>query len=336
MTDTTHEPNINEQIEALLKLGIPTIEVYKKTCEILFYQYGTVPTTTKLYSLIKKGSMSTPAKAINEFWASHREKARLQITVPGLPEIVKTQFENALSETWKMASERGMVAAQEQQRAHLTELQQFETTIEMLRQDNQKLHDNVAESEQEARAKDSTIKELELRIGHGQLELSIESQRLKDATNQIEELKRQLDQSRQDFLSESLRLSKEYEKAQDRLKDHENRALMEIERERQSTIKANKEADLAKHQNVEITRNYEKRLANELEKLEAVVTELKITKVRLEMCSNDLSESKEIQNNLTKANAQLEARVEHLNNLLIESSANKNPQKRKSHKTQKV
>ncbi len=36
--------------------------LYREVCGLLFFRYGVTPTANKLYSLVRKGSMGTPAE----------------------------------------------------------------------------------------------------------------------------------------------------------------------------------------------------------------------------------------------------------------------------------
>ncbi|GAB3552032.1 hypothetical protein GCM10027343_37040 [Noviherbaspirillum agri] len=52
---------------------------------LLFFRYGITPTTNKLYQLVRKGSMSAPAEALNKFWEDLRDKSRVRIEHRDLP-----------------------------------------------------------------------------------------------------------------------------------------------------------------------------------------------------------------------------------------------------------
>ncbi|WP_196303791.1 DNA-binding protein, partial [Ralstonia solanacearum] len=47
------------------------------------------PTANKLYSLVRKGSMSTPTDVLNRFWQDLRDKTRVKINHPELPDAMK-------------------------------------------------------------------------------------------------------------------------------------------------------------------------------------------------------------------------------------------------------
>ncbi|MFD2274300.1 DNA-binding protein [Undibacterium arcticum] len=51
-----------------------TQDLYREVCVLLFFRYGMTPTANKLYQLVRKGSMTAPAEALNKFWEDLREK----------------------------------------------------------------------------------------------------------------------------------------------------------------------------------------------------------------------------------------------------------------------
>lgn len=67
-----------------------TPDLYHEVYVLLFFRYGITPTTNKLYQLVRKGTMSAPAEAFNKFWENLRDKSRVRIEHPDLPESLKT------------------------------------------------------------------------------------------------------------------------------------------------------------------------------------------------------------------------------------------------------
>jgi hypothetical protein len=52
-----------------------------RVCALLFFRFGQTPTANRLYQLVKRGSMGTPAAVLGEFWTELREKSRVRIGV---------------------------------------------------------------------------------------------------------------------------------------------------------------------------------------------------------------------------------------------------------------
>ena len=58
-----------------LKVEFPkTRELYREVCALLFFRFGVAPTANRLYHLVRRGTMSTPASVLRECWAELREQ----------------------------------------------------------------------------------------------------------------------------------------------------------------------------------------------------------------------------------------------------------------------
>jgi GH24 family phage-related lysozyme (muramidase) len=78
-TPATAEARLQAEIEALRARYADTQDLYREVCVVLFFRHGITPTANKLYQLVRKGSMSAPAEALNRFWETLREKSRIRI-----------------------------------------------------------------------------------------------------------------------------------------------------------------------------------------------------------------------------------------------------------------
>ena len=86
---TAEDQALQADIAALRGRFTETRELYREVCALLFFRYGVTPTANKLYSLVRKGSMSTPSHVLNRFWQDLRDKTRVTIDHPDLPEALK-------------------------------------------------------------------------------------------------------------------------------------------------------------------------------------------------------------------------------------------------------
>ncbi|WEF34529.1 DNA-binding protein [Pseudoduganella chitinolytica] len=99
----TDETRLQADIEALRPRCATTQELYREVCALMFFRYGITPTANRLYQLVRKGSMSAPAEALNKFWAQLREKSRVVIGHPDLPDELKTTAGELVASLWKAA-----------------------------------------------------------------------------------------------------------------------------------------------------------------------------------------------------------------------------------------
>jgi len=318
--ETDFDSDIRQQIQKMMDQGLATIDVYKRTCEILFFQHGVVPTPTKLYGLVKKGSMGTPTKAVQEFFASQRERSRVDLAIPGMPESLKSGFTDALKETWRLAVELGNASTNAQKEVHQKELYRLQEEMDRLRADNTALETTISRLKQADADKNEHIMDLQETIRQEKTRLTVESKRLQDATQRCNDLEQQLDKARQDFLAESSRLSKEHDSALARLKDHENRALMEIERERQIANKAVKDAITVQKSHTEELNLKNSTIRDISTQLENLKGELNSVKTKLEVSNEDLQASRRNHDEQLRLNGQLQTQLRHLQSKISEES----------------
>lgn len=97
------EAEIIAEIEALKAHDLDTQDLYREVCTILFFRYGITPTANKLYQFVRKGSMSAPAEALARFWSDLREKSRVRIEHPDLPEGLKVAAGELVASLWSQA-----------------------------------------------------------------------------------------------------------------------------------------------------------------------------------------------------------------------------------------
>ncbi len=97
------ERTLLADIEALRGRFPQTQDLYREVCGLMFFRYGVTPTANKLYQLVRKGSMSAPAEALNRFWENLREKSRVTIGHPDLPEALKIATAELAVALWKTA-----------------------------------------------------------------------------------------------------------------------------------------------------------------------------------------------------------------------------------------
>ena len=100
-----NDQKIQAEIEQL-KIQFPqTRDLYREACVLLFFRYGITPTANKLYQYVRKGSMSAPAEALNKFWLDLREKSRIRIERPDLPEQLREAAGDFVVALWVQAQE---------------------------------------------------------------------------------------------------------------------------------------------------------------------------------------------------------------------------------------
>jgi DNA repair exonuclease SbcCD ATPase subunit len=224
-----------------LKVEFPkTRELYREVCALLFFRFGVAPTANRLYNLVRRGTMSTPASVLSEFWAELREKSRVRIEHPDLPTDLSEAAGELIGTLWTRATtsahadltalrdevERKLVGARE-------ELGRTETALEQRTAALLAAQVEIRELERQQAEEAATRKALEAEI-----------KRLGDEAVARE---RELEKVRHTFSRDLEKLRETASRAEERLRATEKRALLEIDRERSAVAKAQKElAEAAK------------------------------------------------------------------------------------------
>ncbi|SAK56318.1 ATPase [Caballeronia temeraria] len=241
------ETRLAAEIERL-KVDFPkTRELYREVCALLFFRFGVPPTANRLYNLVRRGTMSTPASVLGEFWTELREKSRVRIEHPDLPADLSEAAGELIGTLWTRAStsaqaeltalrdevEAQRAEAEQKVVAARAELGRTETALEQRTAALLAAQVEIRELERQQAEEAATRKALEAQI-----------KRLGEAVVARE---RELEKVRDTFSRDLEKLRETANRAEERLRATEKRALLEIDRERSAAAKAQKElAEAAK------------------------------------------------------------------------------------------
>lgn len=216
-----------------------TRDLYRWVCSLLFFRYGITPTTNRLYTLVRKGSMQTVTTSLAAFWADLREKSRVKIDNPAVP----SELISATSELVQAVWERANVEAKAFYHSAIAEAQGQVDVVKGLHQEAENrtaaaeaalastsadlaaLQDSFAQMSDKLAAVQATLDEERGRHG-------ATVARLEEARAEVIALRQSVSDARRDFANE-------LEKARSAAKDEEERGaaterrmLLEIDRER--------------------------------------------------------------------------------------------------------
>lgn len=241
------EQQIQSDVEHL-KMQFPnTRDLYREVCTLLFFRYGITPTANKLYQYVRKGSMSAPAEALNKFWLELREKSRVRIESPDIPEKLKEVAGSLVMTLWDQAQEAARVNT-----FHITA--DAEARIAKAEEENKAAVERITFLERNLRETESRLeialkKASETEKNHAVHihTLTTLEKSLTGLQQERDSLNEQLAQSREGFRQDLQRLNASLSKAEERYRAVEAKALLEIDRERQLSREA--ENQLRKIQN---------------------------------------------------------------------------------------
>ncbi|WP_319238468.1 DNA-binding protein [uncultured Propionivibrio sp.] len=240
-TETVTTPEMAVEIDRL-RLNFPdTQDLYHEVCVLLFFRHGITPTANKLYQLVRKGSMSAPTEALRAFWAELREKSRVRIEQPDLPEALKIAAGEMVSALWNEAR-----AAAEQQLESLHQDAAESIRIAKDAQQNaerqtQSVEQELDQERQNLQTSETRVLQLEKALSGQQASNDALKHQLASAEQQRRALEISLDDARQQFASELEKQRDALKRSEERLEGTEKRALLEIDRERQLACRVQQE-----------------------------------------------------------------------------------------------
>lgn len=240
------QPNIpiENQIQAevdQLRTQFPhTKDLYRETCVLLFFRYGITPTANKLYGLVRKGSMSAPANALDSFWRDLREKSRVRIESPDIPDGLRESIGEMVSAMWRQAQE-GAANNFSQRLAEVSEtVETSKRSVDSIARRNKELEaeaNSLREKLETAEIRNTEIEKLRL----GDTNTLAEQERtIKSLLVERDRLTTSLEDSRKTFSQDLENLNASVRKAEDQYRMLEKRSLLELDKVRQDAIKLEK------------------------------------------------------------------------------------------------
>lgn len=237
------EARLAADIERLKAAFPKTRELYREVCALLFFRFGQTPTANRLYQLVKRGSMGTPAAVLGEFWAELREKSRVRIEHPDLPVDLGAAAGELVATLWTRAT----ASAQAELDALRAEVEAQRTEVEQrvaaARAELERTETALEQRTAALLAAQVEIRELEKAQAEGHATrqaMEVEIARLRSEAAARD---RALAQMREGFSRDLDKLRETAERAEERLRATEKRALLEIDRERGAAAKLQKEVD---------------------------------------------------------------------------------------------
>jgi chromosome segregation ATPase len=231
-----------------LKVEFPkTRELYREVCALLFFRFGVAPTANRLYNLVRRGTMSTPASVLSEFWAELREKSRVRIEHPDLPTDLSDAAGELIGTLWTRATtsaQAELTALRDEVEAQRAEAEQ---KVVAAREELGRTETALEQRTAALLAAQVEIRELERRQAEEAATRKALEAQIKRLGEEALVRERELETVRHIFSRDLEKLRETAGRAEERLRASEKRALLEIDRERSATAKAQKElAEAAK------------------------------------------------------------------------------------------
>lgn len=236
-----NEQQLQTEINALKTQFPETKDIYREVCVLLFFRYGITPTANKLYQYVHRGSMSAPADALNKFWLELREKSRVRIERPDIPEHIATLAGDLIANLWNEAQKAAQAGFSELVDNATAEILKYRLQSEVAEQKSEENRQLLTETQVELK---NALKRLSETENLRQVDINTlahQDKSLKSLQNEkslleIELTKGQANYSAQvDKLHDSLKISDQ------RFRALESKTLLDVDRERQRAAKLEKE-----------------------------------------------------------------------------------------------
>lgn len=306
------DTQIQADVDELRKTVSDTAALYREVCTVLFFRYGITPSANKLYQYVRKGSMSAPADALAKFWADLREKSRVRIQHPDLPDALKLAAGDLVGNLWLQAqtaaqdslavfrseSQSAVAAALAEKDASTRDLSAAQAELATIRETLATSADRVLQLERELAAEHAQNEGL--------------TRQLSSAVRQQTALEAALAEARRDFSGELEKLRTTLQSAEERSEAGQKRALLEIDRERLVAGKLQKELLQARQLQADTEQRHRDEMASLHLALGAVRQNLGASEgVLLEVRALSQRQGEELQSNRSQA-AELAARYAQL------------------------
>jgi uncharacterized protein YhaN len=225
-----------------LKVAHPkTRELYREVCALLFFRYGTTPTANRLYQLVKRGSMGTPTQVLGEFWAELREKSRVRIEHPDLPADLGAAAGELVATLWTRATASAAVALDALRDEVETARVAAQLSVSAARDELGRVETALEQRTAALLAAQVEVRELEKAQAEGHAQRQALKAELERFDTALAARERELGEVREGFSRDLDKLRDAAERAEERLRASEKRALLEIDRERSTTAKLQRE-----------------------------------------------------------------------------------------------
>lgn len=231
-TQTHSDIDLQRDVDALRQRFSHTQELYREVAALMFFRYGITPTANRLYQLVRKGSMSAPAQALQDFWQELRDKSRVRIDHADIPEALMDQVAQLTTQLWQEAltyakgsyeafyDEANAKVAEAKHQLALCE-EQWDDTKAALNQ----AHEALASSQKENEQHRTEIAQLKQ-------ELAVSVEARKNALADKDTLTQRLEKQHTQFTHDLEKMQNAIALTEERARATERMALLEIDKER--------------------------------------------------------------------------------------------------------
>lgn len=235
------EQQLQTEVDALKEKFSDTKDIYREVCVLLFFRYGITPTANKLYQYVRRGSMSAPADALHKFWLELREKSRVRIERPDIPENIAAVAGDLIANLWNEAQKAAQAGFSELVDNATSEILKYRLQSEVAEQKSKENRQLLTETQAEL---ENALKRLSETENLRQVDINTlahKEKSLKSLENEKSFLEIELTKGQANFLAQVDKLHDSLKISDQRFRALESKALLDVDRERQRAAMLAKE-----------------------------------------------------------------------------------------------
>lgn len=236
-----NEQQLQSEIDALKPQFPDTKDIYREVCVLLFFRYGITPTANKLYQYVRRGSMSAPAEALNKFWLELRDKSRVRIERPDIPENIAVAAGDLISILWNEAQNAAQAGFSQLIAKASDEVLLYKGESEISREDLSKIQLTLNETEENLKIAIQRASEMEKLNVVDTSTLVAQEKSLKTLQIEKNELSSSMVNMKASFSKDITVISQSLNMAEERYTGLEKKSLLELDNLRQQVKKLDKQ-----------------------------------------------------------------------------------------------
>ena len=142
---------VRETVAARLGSDSPRREKSRLAASILFFEHGVYPSAKAVLECTQQGSLTDINRDVQEFWRDLREKTKVQLDAPALPDELLATFSEGLRAVWELANSRANEGLDSLRRDAADQVRVSEQRVEEARSALLLVEARIQEVEQELR-----------------------------------------------------------------------------------------------------------------------------------------------------------------------------------------
>lgn len=265
-----NEQQLQIEIDAL-KADFPeTKDIYREACVLLFFRYGITPTANKLYQYVRRGSMSAPADALNKFWLELREKSRVRIERPDIPENIAAVAGDLVANLWNESQKAAQAGFSNLVDNATSEILLFKMQAEKANENTEKVEALLDQTQTELKSTQKRLSETDYLLSANTNALAKQENAFNALKIERDNLSATIIDLKASFSTDLANIGLALNKAEQQYRGLEEKSLLELDRSRQQIKKLEKEINNLRLKST----NEQSQFTKDIAKLQTVIAGL--------------------------------------------------------------